>query len=71
MKKLVLAAAAAAAISAASAATPANALTVIKSGCCGASAHAAGGVCVSVRVICHPEENPMKKARDGAGLSHT
>ena len=37
MKKLVLVAAAAAAISAASAATPANALTIIKPGCCGGS----------------------------------
>ena len=37
MKKLVLVAAAAAAISAASAVTPANALTIIKPGCCGGS----------------------------------
>ena len=55
MKKLVLVAAAAAAISAASAATPANALTIIKPGCCGGSypgggfhPHWGGGLSIGV-----------------------
>ena len=43
MKKLMLIAAAAAAISAASAVTPANALTIIKPGCCGGFNPGGGG----------------------------
>jgi len=43
VKKLVLVAAAAAAISAASAVTPANALTIIKPGCCGGFNPGGGG----------------------------
>ena len=43
MKKLVLISAAVAAISAASAVTPANALTIIKPGCCGGFNPGGGG----------------------------
>src|SRR5256885_17143406 len=56
MKKLMLIAAAAAAISAASAVTPANALTIIKPGCCGGfnpgggsyHPHRGGGVSIGI-----------------------
>jgi hypothetical protein len=55
MKKLLLIAAAAAAISAASAITPANALTIIKPGCCGGfnphphwGGHWGGGLSIGV-----------------------